>query len=144
MFTEEDKDKCVLYIGVYLIALSPLMWIVGPSLHKPPKFLRQSGGEGAKSRKAKESDGNLHGNNNSQLTAIWKRKRSIISTRILTSTTTKIFRKETWSYNDSRRRPVRNHQTVDSKVVVTKGLAKRSDGGSELNTNSDLENDSQR
>jgi len=135
VFTEEDKDKCVLYIGVYLIALSPLMWIVGPSLHKPPKFLRQSGGEGgAKTRKAKESDGNLQGNNNA---------------------TNSDLEEDSDNYNEDdydddlpegdvelqRLTPPSSPKSSNTRFKSSnQGFGRASDGGSELNTNSDLEN----
>ena len=114
VFTEEDKDKCVLYIGVYLIALSPLMWIVGPSLHRPPKFL-----EGQRARwrmlddkKAKESDGNLNSNDtNSDLEEDSDNYNEDDYDDDLPEV-------EKWNYSDSRRRPVRNHQRTDSKTVA--------------------------
>ena len=130
VFTEEDKDKCVLYIGVYLIALSPLMWIVGPSLHKPPK-------KATTSRKAKESDGNLHHQNRSN---------------DLEEETIDNFNEDFDEYDDDedlpegdvelqRLTPPSSPKSSNSrfKSSSNQGFGKGSDGGSELNTNSDLE-----
>ena len=130
VFTEEDKDKCVLYIGVYLIALSPLMWIVGPSLHKPPK-------KATTSRKAKESDGNLHHQNRSN---------------DLEEETIDNFNEDFDEYDDDedlpegdvelqRLTPPSSPKSSNSrfKSSINQGFGKGSDGGSELNTNSDLE-----
>ena len=137
VFTEEDKDSA-LYIGVYLIALSPLMWIVGPSLHRPPKFLegQPERDGGCHDKKAKESDGNLNSNDtNSDLEED--------SDNYNEDDYDDDLPKEKWNYSDSRRL-VLNHQRTDPKTVannIRRVLLGLEEEGrrSELNTNSDLE-----
>ena len=132
VFTEEDKDKCVLYIGVYLIALSPLMWIVGPSLHKPPK-------KATTSRKAKESDGNLHNQNRSN---------------DLEEETIDNFNEDFDEYDDDedlpegdvelqRLTPPSSPKSSNSRFKSgsnQQGFGKGSDGGSELNDENNNDN----
>jgi predicted permease len=139
VFTEEDKDKCVLYIGVYLIALSPLMWIVGPSLHKPPKtFSSHQQKKAATSRKAKESDGNLHLQN---------------ASNDLEEETIDNFNEDFDEYDDDedlpegdvelqRLTPPSSPKSSNGrfKSSSNQGFGKGSDGGSELNDENNNDN----
>lgn len=142
VFTEEDKDKCVLYIGVYLIALSPLMWIVGPSLHRPPKFLegqRERDGGCSTTKKAKESDGNLNSNDiNSDLEEDSDNYNEDDYDDDLPEGEVELQRLTPPSSPKSSKNRFKNSSQQHS--TRTFGFGRGSDGGSELNTNSDLEN----